>query len=57
MEFKKYMCVVCGWTYDEKTGSPQHGLAPGTRWQDVPADWTCPDCDAGRDDFDMIELD
>ncbi len=57
MAFKKYMCVVCGWIYDEGQGAPQDGLAPGTRWADVPADWVCPDCGAGREDFDMIEID
>ena len=56
MEYKKYMCVVCGWIYDEETGDPQHGLAPGTKWSDVPHDWICPDCDAKREDFDLIEL-
>ena len=56
MELKKYMCVVCGWIYDEKAGAPEEGLAAGTRWADVPDDWVCPDCGAGREDFDMIEL-
>ena len=56
MEYKKYMCVVCGWIYDEQQGAPLHGLAPGTRWDDVPSDWACPDCGAGREDFEIIEL-
>ena len=56
MKLKKYMCVVCGWIYDEQAGAPQHDLAPGTRWEDVPLDWVCPDCGAGKEDFDMIEL-
>lgn len=56
MEYKKYMCVVCGWIYDEKTGAPKEGLPAGTRWADVPDDWVCPDCSAGREVFDMIEL-
>jgi len=56
MELKKYMCVVCGWIYDEKLGAPQDGLPAGTQWADVPDDWVCPDCGAGREDFDMIEL-
>ncbi len=56
MNFKKYMCVVCGWIYDEELGAPREDLAPGTRWADVPQDWVCPDCGAGRDDFEMIEL-
>jgi len=50
------MCVVCGWIYDEQAGAPQHDLAPGTRWEDVPLDWVCPDCGAGKEDFDMIEI-
>ena len=56
MDYKKYMCIVCGWTYDEKQGAPDHGLASGTRWSDVPEDWACPDCGAGKSDFEMIEL-
>ena len=56
LTYKKYMCVVCGWIYDEELGAPEDGIAPGTSWQDVPADWQCPDCGAGRDDFDMVEI-
>ena len=50
------MCIVCGWIYNEKAGAPEEGLAPGTRWEDVPEDWTCPDCAAGKDEFEMIEV-
>ena len=50
------MCIVCGWIYDEAVGAPEEGLAPGTRWEDVPEDWTCPDCAAGKDEFEMVEL-
>ena len=39
-----YMCVVCGWLYYEAAGMPEHGIAPGTRWEDVPDDWRCPEC-------------
>lgn len=53
---KKWMCQQCGWTYDEAAGDPISGLAPGTRWEDVPDDWTCPDCGAGKADFEMVEL-
>ncbi len=56
VQYKKYMCVVCGWIYDEEKGAPKEGLSPGTRWADVPDNWVCPDCGAARDDFDMIEL-
>lgn len=54
--FKTYMCVICGWIYDEAKGSPDDGIAPGTRWDDVPDYWTCPDCGAGKEDFEMIEI-
>lgn len=53
---KTYMCVVCGWIYDETTGAPDEGIAPGTRWEDVPEDFICPDCGAGKDDFEMEEI-
>jgi rubredoxin len=42
--------------YDEEKGCPEEGLAPGTRWEDVPFDWICPDCGAGKEDFEMEEL-
>lgn len=55
--FRTWMCVVCGFIYDEADGLPEEGIAPGTRWEDVPDDWTCPDCGVGKDDFEMVELD
>lgn len=54
---RKWMCVVCGYIYDEAEGVPEEGIAPGTRWEDVPDTWTCPDCGTTKDDFEMIELD
>ena len=56
MEFKTYMCVICGYVYDEEKGAPEDGLAPGTRWEDVPSTWKCPDCEATKDDFELIEI-
>lgn len=53
---KKYMCLICGFIYDEETGLPGEGIAPGTKWEDVPPNWTCPECGARKDDFEMIEL-
>jgi len=53
---KTYQCVICGFIYDESKGLPDEGIPPGTRWDDVPADWTCPECGAGKDDFEMVEL-
>ena len=54
---RKWMCVVCGYIYDEAIGVPDEGIAPGTRWEDVPETWTCPDCGTTKDDFEMIEID
>jgi rubredoxin len=55
-EFKIWMCIICGWMYEEEKGAPEEGIAPGTRWEDVPDDWFCPDCGAGKEDFEMIEV-
>lgn len=54
--FKVWQCVLCGFTYDEAAGMPNEGIAPGTRWADVPADWICPDCSATKADFEMVEI-
>jgi rubredoxin len=53
---KKYMCLICGWLYDEAAGAPEDGIAPGTRWEDVPPNWTCPECGARKEDFEMAEF-
>lgn len=53
---KKYMCLICGWIYDEELGWPDDGLAPGTPWAAVPDTWVCPECGAGKTDFEMIEI-
>lgn len=52
----KWMCLICGWVYDETAGDPEHGLTPGTRWNDVPINWQCPDCGARKADFEMVPL-
>lgn len=46
-------CRVCGYIYDESVGSPEEGIAPGTRWEDIPDDWACPDCGVSKVDFQM----
>ena len=48
------MCLICGWIYDEAAGDPEHGIAPGTAWADVPMNWTCPECGARKEDFEMV---
>lgn len=54
---KKWVCIICGFIYDEAEGWPEDGIPPGTKWEDVPEDWACPDCGVGKADFEMIELD
>jgi len=49
---KKYICVVCGYEYDPAVGDPSNGVAPGTAFADIPDDWTCPVCGAGKDEFE-----
>jgi rubredoxin len=53
---KQYMCLLCGFIYDENMGLPDEGIDPGTRWEDIPAIWRCPDCGAGKEDFEMVEV-
>lgn len=53
---KRYMCVVCGFIYDEELGLPEEGIPPGTRWDDIPENWSCPECGAIKSDFEMIAL-
>ncbi len=51
---KKYQCTLCDYAYDPATGDPDNGVKPGTPWEQVPEDWTCPLCGAGKDAFDPI---
>ena len=49
---KKYICP-CGYEYDPAVGDPDNGVAPGTAWEDVPADWVCPVCSLGKEVFEQ----
>ena len=51
----KYVCNLCGWEYDESEGYPEGGIAPGTKWEDVPEDFTCPLCGVDKDQFSEAE--
>ena len=55
-DFKEYLCVVCGFVYNEAEGLPEEGFAPGTRWADIPDNWVCPECGAAKEDFEMVEV-
>lgn len=48
----KYVCSICGYTYDEALGRPEDGIAPGTSWQELPEDWACPLCGAPKSAFE-----
>ena len=48
----KYVCGMCGYVYDPAEGDPDGGIDPGTAFEDLPDDWTCPICGAGKDDFE-----
>ena len=54
--FTRYLCLGCGFLYDEALGLPEEGIAPGTRWADVPDDFTCPDCGTPKHLFEMIDI-
>ena len=47
----KYVCP-CGYDYDPPEGDPDNGIAPGTKWEDVPEDWVCPVCGLSKEDFE-----
>ena len=48
---KKYICNVCGWIYEESLGDADHGIAPGTKFEDLPDDFVCPLCGVGKEEF------
>ena len=48
----KYVCSVCGYVYDPEAGDPDNDIDPGTSFEDLPDDWTCPVCGAGKDEFE-----
>lgn len=54
--YTTWICLLCAWVYDELAGDPANGIAPETRWTDVPPDWVCPDCGVGKNEFEMVEI-
>ena len=52
---QKYECGICGYIYDPAKGDPDNGVAPGTPFEELPDDWECPVCGAGKDEFEMVE--
>ena len=52
---QKYECLVCGYVYDPEKGDPSQNVEPGTAFDDLPDDWTCPDCGVGKDQFKPVD--
>jgi rubredoxin len=54
--YQTYKCIICGFIYDEAKGLPGEGIAPGTRWEDVPENWVCSECGAGKSEFEKVNI-
>lgn len=54
--YRKFRCLFCEFIYDEALGMPDEGIPAGTRWEDVPDDWYCPQCGAEKSDYEMEEF-
>ncbi|HJN37911.1 MAG TPA: rubredoxin [Gammaproteobacteria bacterium] len=52
----RYLCLICGYIYDEEQGDPDSGIPANTLWADVSEEWMCPECAAMKDDFEMIAI-
>ena len=51
-----YVCIVCGFVYDEAAGIPEDGIAVGTKWEDISTAWTCPECGMTKAEFEMVQI-
>jgi rubredoxin len=56
LEYKSWVCLICGWIYNEEEGLPEEGIMAGTRFVDIPDAWRCPLCDVGKEDFVVVEF-
>ena len=54
-DMKKYKCLICGYIYDPSVGDPDNSVDAGVDFEDLPDDWLCPDCGAGKDEFEPVE--
>ena len=50
---EKYVCLACGYVYDEEAGEPENGIVAGTKWEDLSDDYVCPICGVGKDMFEQ----
>ena len=51
----RYICILCGYIYDESLGDPHSGLEPGTKFEDIPEDWECPVCGVKKSGFEKMD--
>jgi len=54
MDFKMYKCVICDYIYDEAKGDPDSNLPPGTKFEDIPENWSCPECGVTKEFLELI---
>ena len=52
---KKWQCTICGYIYDPQIGDPDNGIKAGTKFEDLPDNWVCPDCGASKNEFEVME--
>ncbi len=52
---EKWECQVCGYIYYPEKGDPGNNIKPGTKFEDLPDDWVCPECGASKDEFEIYE--
>jgi len=53
---RMFLCTICGWLYEESRGLPDDDIPPGTRWEDLPDDFVCPECGAGKEWFRELKM-
>jgi len=56
IEHKSWVCLICGWVYNEAEGLPNEGIKAGTHFANIPEDWRCPLCDVGKAEFTVVEF-
>jgi hydroxylamine reductase len=50
----KWKCTACDYVYDPEKGDPDNAVAPGTKFEDIPDTWVCPECGASKDQFEKL---
>jgi rubredoxin len=51
---EKWECTACGYIYDPAKGDPEHGIDPGTPFEELPEGWVCPQCGVGKEFFQKM---